>query len=102
MEWCRNKETKKEFLTHWQNASASCLTTLASCVVEEGYFEENTHVKVAYHDPSKTEHVPNDDEMQLAFELICSKASVSKDTKKLVLEFIELLDIRVDEKRVMI
>ncbi|KAL2896205.1 Protein FAR1-RELATED SEQUENCE 9 [Bienertia sinuspersici] len=63
---------------------------------------KNTRVKVAYHDPSKTEHVVSYDEMQLVFESIFSKALVFKDTKHLVLEFLELLDIRVDEKRVMI
>ncbi|KAL2893173.1 Protein FAR1-RELATED SEQUENCE 6 [Bienertia sinuspersici] len=63
---------------------------------------KHTLVKVAYHDPSKTEHVISYDEMQIAFEPICYKASVFKDTKQLVLEFLELLDIRVDEKRVMI
>ncbi|KAL2933133.1 Protein FAR1-RELATED SEQUENCE 8 [Bienertia sinuspersici] len=63
---------------------------------------KHTPVKVVYHDPSKTEHVLSYDEMQLAFEPIFSKASIFKNTKQLVLEFPELLDIRVDEKRVMI
>ncbi|KAL2925869.1 Protein FAR1-RELATED SEQUENCE 5 [Bienertia sinuspersici] len=63
---------------------------------------KHMRVKVAYHNPSKTEHVVSYVEMQLAFEPICSKASVFKDTKQLVLEFLELIDIRVDEKRVMI
>ncbi|KAL2935095.1 Protein FAR1-RELATED SEQUENCE 6 [Bienertia sinuspersici] len=63
---------------------------------------KHTCVKAAYHDPSKIEHVISYDEMQLAFEPICSKASVLKDTKQLVMEFLELHNIRVDDKRVMI
>ncbi|KAL2938025.1 Protein FAR1-RELATED SEQUENCE 12 [Bienertia sinuspersici] len=63
---------------------------------------KHTHVKVAYHDPSKTVHVVSYEKMQLTIKPICSKASVFKDTKQLVLEFLELLYIRVDEKRVMI
>ncbi|KAL2920988.1 Protein FAR-RED ELONGATED HYPOCOTYL 3 [Bienertia sinuspersici] len=57
---------------------------------------KHTRVKVANHDPSKTEHVVSYDEMQLAFEPI-----FSKDTKQLILEFLELFNIRVDEKWVM-
>ncbi|KAL2900118.1 Protein FAR1-RELATED SEQUENCE 5 [Bienertia sinuspersici] len=109
--WWRNKETKKEYLTLYKRnyrVPFDMTTKLAEC--ECSLFNhsgiicsrKHMHVKVAYHDPSKTEHVVSYDEMQLAFEPICSKASVFKDTKQLVLEFLELLDIRVDEKRVMI
>ncbi|KAL2925298.1 Protein FAR1-RELATED SEQUENCE 12 [Bienertia sinuspersici] len=63
---------------------------------------KHMRLKVAYHDPSKTERALSYDKMQLAFEPICSKASVFKDKKQLVQEFLKLLDIRVDEKRVMI
>ncbi|KAL2894580.1 Protein FAR1-RELATED SEQUENCE 6 [Bienertia sinuspersici] len=136
--WCRNKETKKEYLTQYKRnyrVRFDMLTKLAECEcslfnhsfiicrhmiklydilgeeVSNRYIlrrwrkdvpRKHTHVKMAYHDPSKTEHVVSYDEMQLAFVPICSKASVFKDTKHLVLEFLELLDIRVDEKRVMI
>ncbi|KAL2894804.1 Protein FAR1-RELATED SEQUENCE 12 [Bienertia sinuspersici] len=57
---------------------------------------KHTRVKVAYQDPSKTKHIISYDEMQLAFEPIRFKASIFKDTKQLVLEFLELHDIRVD------
>ncbi|KAL2896500.1 Protein FAR-RED ELONGATED HYPOCOTYL 3 [Bienertia sinuspersici] len=136
--WCRNKETKKEYLTQDKRNYRVCFdmsTKLAECEfslfnhfgiicchmiklydilgeeVPHRYIlrrwrkdvsRKHTRVKVAYHNPSKTEHVVSYDEMQLAFEPICSKASVFKDTKHLILEFLELLDIRVDEKRVMI
>ncbi|KAL2927819.1 Protein FAR1-RELATED SEQUENCE 9 [Bienertia sinuspersici] len=136
--WCRNKETKKEYLTQdkrnyrvrfdMSTKQAECECSLFNhsgiiCChmiklydilgeeVSDRYIlrrwrkdvsRKHTRVKVAYHNPSKTEHVVSYDEMQFAFEPICSKASVFKDTKHLVLEFLELLDIRVDEKRVMI
>ncbi|KAL2894073.1 Protein FAR1-RELATED SEQUENCE 6 [Bienertia sinuspersici] len=136
--WCRNKETKKEYLTQYKRnyqVRFDMSTKLANCEcslfnhsgiicrhmiklydilgeeVPDRYIlrrwrkdvsRKHTRVKVAYHDPSKIEHVVTYDEIQLAFEPICSKASVFKDTKQLVLEFLELLDIRVDEKRVMI
>ncbi|KAL2906025.1 Protein FAR1-RELATED SEQUENCE 6 [Bienertia sinuspersici] len=128
--WCRNKETKKEYLTQYKRNYRVCfnmISKLAECgcslfnhsgiicrhmiklydiLGEEvpdryilrrwrkGVSRKHMRVKVAYHDPSKTEHVVSYDEMQLAFELICSKASVFKDTKQLVLEFLELLNIR--------
>ncbi|KAL2922000.1 Protein FAR-RED IMPAIRED RESPONSE 1 [Bienertia sinuspersici] len=83
-DWCRNKETKKEFLT------------------QKDVSRKHTCMKDAYQNPSKTEHVLSNDEMQLAFEPIFSIAYVFKDINHLVLEFLELLNIRVDGKRVMI
>ncbi|KAL2904611.1 Protein FAR1-RELATED SEQUENCE 6 [Bienertia sinuspersici] len=133
--WCRNKETKKEYLTQYKRNYRVCFdmtTKLAECEcslfnhssircrhmiklneilseeVSNRYImrrwrkdvlRKHTRVKVAYHDPSKTEHIVSCDEMQLTFEPICSKASVFKDTKQLVLEFLELLDIRVESDK---
>ncbi|KAL2895002.1 Protein FAR-RED IMPAIRED RESPONSE 1 [Bienertia sinuspersici] len=89
--WCCNKKTKKEYLTQYKRNYRT-----------KDVSRKHTRVKVAYHDPLKTEHVVSYDEMQLAFEPICSKASVFKDTKQLVLELLEFLDIIVNKKRVMI
>ncbi|KAL2929667.1 Protein FAR1-RELATED SEQUENCE 5 [Bienertia sinuspersici] len=138
MVWCRNKETKKEYLTQCKRNYRVCFdmtSKLAECEcslfnyssiicrhmiklydilgeeVPDRYIlrrwrkvvlRKHTCVKVVYHDPSKTEHVVSYNEMQLAFEPNFSKGSVVKDTKQLVLEFLELLYIRMDEKRVMI
>ncbi|KAL2893783.1 Protein FAR-RED IMPAIRED RESPONSE 1, partial [Bienertia sinuspersici] len=129
--WCHNKDTKEEFLTQYKRnyrVHFDIKSKLAECecslfnhsgimcrhmiklydilgeVVPDSYImrrwrkdvsRKHTRVKVAYHDPSITEHV-------LAFEPICSKASVFEDINQLIVEFLELLDIRVDEKRVMI
>ncbi|KAL2893553.1 Protein FAR1-RELATED SEQUENCE 6 [Bienertia sinuspersici] len=136
--WCRNKETKKEYITQYKKnyrVRFDMKTKLVECecslfnhygiicchmiklygilgeevldryilrIWRKDVYRKHTCVKVAYYDPSKTEHFVSYDEMQLAFEPICSKAFVFKNTKKLVLEFLELLDIRVLEKRVMI
>ncbi|KAL2905086.1 Protein FAR1-RELATED SEQUENCE 6 [Bienertia sinuspersici] len=115
--WCRNKEMKKEYLSQYKRNYRVCFdmtTKMAECEcsffnhsgiicrhmikhydilgeeVSDRYIlrrwrkdvsRKHTRVKVAYHDPLKTEHV---------------------DKKQLVLEFLELLAIKVDEKRVMI
>ncbi|KAL2893612.1 Protein FAR1-RELATED SEQUENCE 12 [Bienertia sinuspersici] len=129
MVWCRNKETKKEYLTQYKRnyrVRFDMTTKLAECecnlfnhsgiicrhiiklydILGEEVLDryilrrwrkdvsrKHMRVKVANHDPSKTEHVVSYNEMQLASEPICSKTSVFKDTKQLVLEFLELLDI---------
>ncbi|XP_021756091.1 protein FAR-RED IMPAIRED RESPONSE 1-like [Chenopodium quinoa] len=59
---------------------------------------EHTRVKVAYHDPSKTEEVCRFDKMMVKFGSLCSKSSVSKDTTDLVMQTLHLLEIQVDEK----
>ncbi|KAL2944200.1 Protein FAR-RED ELONGATED HYPOCOTYL 3 [Bienertia sinuspersici] len=115
--WCCNKEMKKEYLTQYKRnyrVRYDMKSKLEECEcnlfnhsgiicrhmiklydilgeeVPDRYIlrrwrkdvsRKHTCVKVAFHDPLKTEHV---------------------DTKQLVLEFLELLDIRVDEKRVII
>ncbi|KAL2897642.1 Protein FAR-RED ELONGATED HYPOCOTYL 3 [Bienertia sinuspersici] len=113
--WCRNKETKKELSIRgiigfvltcqpsWQNVrDRYILRRWRKDVSRKDVSRKHTRVKVAYHDPSKTKQVVSYDEMQVASEPICSKAFIFKDTKHLFLEFLELLDIRVDDKRVMI
>ncbi|KAL2922032.1 Protein FAR1-RELATED SEQUENCE 6 [Bienertia sinuspersici] len=97
--WCRNNETKKEYLTQYKRNYRVCFdmtTKLAECEcslfnhsgiicrhmiklydihgeeVPDRYIlrrwrkdvsRKHTCVKVAYHDPSKTEHVVSYDEM---------------------------------------
>lgn len=62
---------------------------------------KHTRVKVAYHDPSKTEEVQRYNKMMAAFESICLKASAFEDNVNIVMELIHLMDIRLDEINVM-
>ncbi|KAL2893087.1 Protein FAR1-RELATED SEQUENCE 5 [Bienertia sinuspersici] len=109
--WCRNKEMKKEFLTQYKrnyrvrfDMKSKLAEYECSLFNHSGIMCRHT---IKLYDILGEEVLDryilrSYDEMQLAFEPICSKASVLKDMKQLVLEFLELLDIRVDEKRVMI
>ncbi|XP_048501598.1 protein FAR1-RELATED SEQUENCE 5-like [Beta vulgaris subsp. vulgaris] len=63
---------------------------------------KHTRVKVAYHDPSKNVQVKAFNYLQLVFEPICAKAVLHKHTVDLVIELLQLMDIRVDEKCTMI
>ncbi|KMS93850.1 hypothetical protein BVRB_027330, partial [Beta vulgaris subsp. vulgaris] len=63
-------------------------------------FRKHTMVKVAYHDPSKTEEVQNYDRMMVVFDPICLKAANYGDTHT-VLETLQLLNIRLDERHAM-
>ncbi|XP_021716831.1 protein FAR-RED IMPAIRED RESPONSE 1-like [Chenopodium quinoa] len=56
-----------------------------------------TRVKVGYHDPSKTEEVCRFDKMMVKFNCVCSKSSFRKETTKLVLDTLQLLEIQVNE-----
>ncbi|XP_021749343.1 protein FAR-RED IMPAIRED RESPONSE 1-like [Chenopodium quinoa] len=56
-----------------------------------------TRVKVGYHDPSKTEEVCRFDKMMVKFGSLCSKSSFCKETTKLVLDTLQLLEIQVEE-----
>ncbi|XP_010679387.1 protein FAR1-RELATED SEQUENCE 6-like [Beta vulgaris subsp. vulgaris] len=63
---------------------------------------KHTRVKVAYHDPSKTDEVRRYDMLFDLFVPICEKADVYEDLVGVVTEALQLLDIRVDENVAMI
>uniref|UniRef100_A0A803MEV3 Protein FAR1-RELATED SEQUENCE n=1 Tax=Chenopodium quinoa TaxID=63459 RepID=A0A803MEV3_CHEQI len=59
---------------------------------------KHTRVKVAYHDPNKTEEVCRFDKMMVKFSSLTSKACVYKTTTDLVMATLQLLEIQLDEK----
>ncbi|XP_048502252.2 protein FAR1-RELATED SEQUENCE 5-like [Beta vulgaris subsp. vulgaris] len=63
-------------------------------------FRKHTMVKVAYHDPSKTDEVQNYDRMMHVFDPICLKAANYGDVHT-VLETLQVLNIRLDERHSM-
>ncbi|XP_021767771.1 protein FAR-RED IMPAIRED RESPONSE 1-like [Chenopodium quinoa] len=63
---------------------------------------KHTRVKVAYHDPNKTDEVCRYDKMMVKFGSLSTKACVYKTTTDLVIQSLQLLEIQVDEKLSMI
>ncbi|XP_048496429.2 protein FAR-RED ELONGATED HYPOCOTYL 3-like [Beta vulgaris subsp. vulgaris] len=63
-------------------------------------FRKHTMVKVAYHDPSKTDEVQNYDRMMVVFDPFCLKAANYGDVHT-VLETLQVLNIRLDERHSM-
>ncbi|XP_010678300.1 protein FAR-RED IMPAIRED RESPONSE 1-like [Beta vulgaris subsp. vulgaris] len=61
---------------------------------------KHTMIKVAYHDPSKTEEVMCYDKMMVLFDPICLKAAYC-DEVDLVVEALKLLDDRINERKAL-
>ncbi|KAL2925119.1 Protein FAR1-RELATED SEQUENCE 5 [Bienertia sinuspersici] len=60
---------------------------------------KHTMVKVAYHDPSKTDEVKRYDRMMVRFEPICLTASGCEKDMDIVLDSMQTLESRINERR---
>ena len=59
---------------------------------------KHSHVKVVYHDPSKTEDVMKHDKLMLAYEPISLKASTNPECIKIVMDTLKVLEKRLDQQ----
>ncbi|KAL2895310.1 Protein FAR1-RELATED SEQUENCE 6 [Bienertia sinuspersici] len=60
---------------------------------------KHTMVKVAYHDPSKTDEVKRYDRMMVRFEPICLTASDCEEDMDIVLDCMHTIESRLNERR---
>ncbi|XP_021717284.1 protein FAR-RED IMPAIRED RESPONSE 1-like [Chenopodium quinoa] len=63
---------------------------------------KHTRVKVAYHDPLKTEKARQYHKLMGMYEPICSKASACKEGVEAVAKLLQLMDLRADEVLAMV
>ncbi|XP_010696068.2 protein FAR1-RELATED SEQUENCE 4-like [Beta vulgaris subsp. vulgaris] len=63
---------------------------------------KHTRVKVAYHDPLKTDEVRRYDFLMEKFVIICENASVYEENISVCVELLDLLSIRVSESSAMV
>ncbi|XP_021724311.1 protein FAR1-RELATED SEQUENCE 2-like [Chenopodium quinoa] len=63
---------------------------------------KHTRVKVAYHDPLKTDEARQYHKLMRMYEPIRSKASACKEGVEAVAELLQLMDLRVDEMLAMV
>ncbi|XP_057250581.1 protein FAR1-RELATED SEQUENCE 5-like [Beta vulgaris subsp. vulgaris] len=97
--WVVSKDTKKEV-----PLDRNCEYEIPEKYIlrrwRKDVFRKHTMVKVAYHDPSKTDEVQNYDRMMHVFDPICLKAANYGDVHT-VLETLQVLNIRLDERHSM-
>ncbi|XP_021718618.1 protein FAR-RED IMPAIRED RESPONSE 1-like [Chenopodium quinoa] len=63
---------------------------------------KHTRVKVAYHDPLKTNEVRQYQKLMVDYEPICSKASTCAESVEAVVDLLQLMDLRVYEVLAMV